>query len=444
MLRAPLLVIGSMVMAFIVNAKLALILIVTIPILLPFLLWILKSGGMLFRLVQEKLDSVNGVMRENLSGMRLIRAFLRQDYEVKRFTKVNKDLMDNTISALRFMQTIMPVLLLVMNIAILGVLWVGHLQLTNNEIKMGEIVAIVNYGMRMTAAFSMLTFIIMAFSRARASANRISLVLETTVDIVDSIDYGDGTINKLNGDVAFEDVSFNYPNTNDTVLHDISFSVPQGKTVAILGATGSGKSSLFQLIPRLYDVTKGCVRVDGKDVRSIKQDELRKQIGYVPQESLLFTGTIRENIAWGKEDATLLEMEKATQDAQIYDTIIKLPNQFDTRIGQKGINLSGGQKQRIAIARALIRQPKILLLDDSTSALDLKTESRLLEAIKKYSCTTLIITQKITTAMAADQILILEDGRLIAEGHHAELLKRSSLYQQIYQSQFGEDESKHA
>lgn len=445
MMRAPLLIIGGLIMAFVVDVKLALILSAVAPFLFLFLFWVMGKGGALFKAVQEKLDSVNSVMQENLTGIRLIKAFVRRNHEVKRFTRTNEDLRDSTVKALRLMEVTMPVLLFIMNLSILGVLWFGSIQVNSGDVKVGEVVAIVNYATRITAAFSIFSWIIMAFSRARASANRVKEVLDTEVDLTDrseSLDMKELTVSQ--GEIHFKDVSFKYPGTSEKVLDGISFTVHPGETVAILGATGSGKTTLFQLIPRLYDVTGGKVEIDGHDVRELKMENLRMKIGFVPQEALLFTGSVKENISWGKEHATMEEITEAAVNAQIHETIMKLPQGYETRVGQKGVNLSGGQKQRLSIARALVRKPKILLLDDSTSALDMKTEAKLLSSLKEYTCTTLIITQKISTAMEADRILLLEDGMLLAEGDHENLLKTSGLYKRIFQSQSGEENRDYA
>lgn len=439
-LRAPLLVIGGIVLALTVNVKLALGFILVIPPLLFFLIWIMKKSTRLFKIVQGKLDRVNMVMRENLTGIRLIRAFSRGEHESKRFKQSNQDLRERTVFALRVTETAIPVLLFFMNLTVLVVLWFGNIDIQNGNVTVGEVVAVVNYTARITQAFSMFSWIIMVFSRAMASTDRIEEVLITESDLPD----GNNKLEKADlagGKIEFKHVSFRYPGTKTDVLKDINFCANPGETVALLGATGSGKSSLFQLIPRLYDSTKGKIEIDGVDVSTLEFDHLRKQIGYVPQEALLFTGTIKENLAWGKEDAAYDEMVKATKDAQILDTIETLPHKFETMLGQKGVNLSGGQKQRLSIARALIKMPRILLLDDSTSALDLKTEAKLLAALKPYKCTTLIITQKISTAKEADSILLLEDGEIIAAGNHDDLLEDSKLYQDIYQSQLGLAES---
>ncbi|WP_404323581.1 ABC transporter ATP-binding protein/permease [Cytobacillus firmus] len=445
MMRAPLLIIGGLIMAFVVDVKLALILSAVAPFLFLFLFWVMGKGGALFKAVQEKLDSVNSVMQENLTGIRLIKAFVRRNHEVKRFTRTNEDLRDGTVKALRLMEVTMPVLLFIMNLSILGVLWFGSIQVNAGDVKVGEVVAIVNYATRITAAFSIFSWIIMAFSRARASANRVTEVLDTEVDLTDRQESHDRKgLTVSRGEIHFKDVSFKYPGTSEKVLDGISFIIHPGETVAIMGATGSGKTSLFQLIPRLYDVTGGRVEIDGRDVRELKMENLRRKIGFVPQEALLFTGSVKENISWGKEDAAMEEITEAAVNAQIHETIMKLPQGYETRVGQKGVNLSGGQKQRLSIARALVRKPKILLLDDSTSALDMKTEAKLLNSLKQYTCTTMIITQKISTAMEADRILLLEDGVLLAEGDHETLLKTSGLYKRIFQSQSGEGNRNYA
>ncbi|WP_017729093.1 ABC transporter ATP-binding protein [Halalkalibacterium ligniniphilum] len=442
MMRAPLIVIGGMTMAFIVNARLALILLCTVPLLTIFLIWMMRKGTILFSQVQKKLDRVNQVTRENLMGMRLIKAFLRRNHEGIRFTAANEELKEKTVRALRWMEVTMPLLLLLMNVSIMAVLWFGSFEVQAGGAHVGEVVAIVNYATRTTSALTVFSMIIIVFSRARASSERITEVLNTEIDLVDEEGAAEA-VNIQEGAIEFERVSFKYPKMETYVLEDISFVVHPKETVAILGATGSGKSTLFQLIPRLYDPVAGRILIDGNDIRKLEQKSLRDKIGYVPQESLLFSGTIKENIAWGKSDATMEEIIKAAKDAQIHETVEKLPHQYETKVGQKGVNMSGGQKQRLSIARALVRQPKILLLDDSTSALDLKTEARLIEALSTYSCTTIVITQKLETAMQADTIIFLEEGRVIGQGSHEHLLRNSRLYQEVYRSQFGKEAFSH-
>lgn len=429
-------------MAITVNLKLALVLVISIPILVFFLGWVMKRAAKLFRLVQIKLDNVNSVMRENLIGMRLIKAFLRKDHEIHRFSGANDELKRNTVNSLRLIETTMPILMLVMNVAILVILWFGSGFISSGDIKVGEVVAIVNYATRIAGSLSVFSWLIMVLSRAKASADRVTEIFDTPIDLDEGI-LKRQTGNVKEGGIEFQDVTFRYPGSEEPVLKNLSFSVKAGQSLAIIGATGSGKTSLFQLIPRLFEVESGTIRIDGQDVRDIPLDSLRKRIGYVPQEAMLFSGSIESNIAWGKEDASLEEVMTAAQHAQIHDTVMKLPKQYETRLGQKGVNLSGGQKQRLSVARALVRKPKILLLDDSTSALDLKTESRLLNALESYTCTTLIITQKVSTAMEADKILLLEDGEVLAEGKHKELFKANELYRKIVSSQYGEEEVSH-
>ncbi|MFL1676297.1 ABC transporter ATP-binding protein [Paenibacillus dendritiformis] len=435
MMRAPLMMIGGLVMALLVNFRLALILAVVTPVLFILLVWLMNKAFLLFRSVQDRLDRVNGVLRENLFGMRLIKAFVRDKHEVDRFEEANGQLMDRTVAALRLIEFTVPLLLLLMNGSILFVLWYGGLGVQSGSTDLGEVVAVVNYTTRITGALSMVSMIMMNLSRAKASAQRIADVLQSEVDVTDAADADpDAVVSE--GRVEFQHVSFHYPDTEAPVLQDVSFTVGSGETIAIMGATGSGKSSLFQLIPRLYDVSEGRVLLDGMDVRRMTMEQLRRHIGYVPQEVMLFSGTVKDNIRWGKQDASDDEVMEAAQRAQIHDTIMKLPRQYDTMLGQKGINLSGGQKQRLSIARALIRKPKLLLLDDSTSALDVKTEARLLEALGANPCTTLIITQKISTALQADAVILIDDGRILDQGSHDELMRRSELYRRIVQSQF--------
>lgn len=443
MMRAPLLICGGLVMALLVNFKLALILAVVTPLLLILLVWTMNKGFKLFRNGQSRLDRVNSLLRENLLGMKLIKAFVRANHEIQKFTQANSELRDVTVAALRLVELTIPRLVLIMNFSLLFILWFGHIEVSKEGINVGEVVAVVNYATRITAALSPVSMIVNTISRARASAKRIADVLEAKVDLVE-MENADPKLRITEGKIAFENVSFQYPGHTSPVLQSISFTVNPGETVAILGATGSGKSSLFQLIPRLYDVTAGSIRIDDIDIRAMKLEELRTQIGFVPQEALLFTGTVKENIQWGKEDATMEEIIEAAKNAQIHETIMKFPHQYDTVLGQKGVNLSGGQKQRISIARALVRKPKLLLLDDSTSALDLRTEANLLSALKRYPATKLIITQKISTALQADTILLLEDGKLIAHGNHQYLSQHSALYQQIIHSQFGEERVSYA
>lgn len=436
MMRAPLLIIGGIALSFFVNVQLALVFAVVIPLLVLTITILMRKGAVSFGWVQRKLDQVNHSMRENLLAIKLIKAFVRRGHEAKQFVTKNEQLKDQTMRALRLMEVTQPILLLLMNASIIAVLWFGSVQLGTGGAQVGEIVAIVNYATRITGALTVLSMIIMVVSRAKASAERIEEVLtECSGDEEQAIQKGEKSYVQK-GDLTFEHVSFAYPESNRNAIHDLSFHVSAYQTVAVIGATGSGKSSLFQLIPRLYETTDGHISIDGTNINELDLRTLRNTIGYVSQQTMLFSGTIRENISWGKPDATLEEIIQATEAAQIHQTISNLPDGYDTRIGQRGVNLSGGQKQRIAIARALLRKPAILLLDDSTSALDNKTEAAFFKALKQYPCTTILITQKLSTAMAADSILLLEHGELVDEGRHEQLLATSSFYQELYYSQY--------
>ncbi|WP_394189656.1 ABC transporter ATP-binding protein [Paenisporosarcina quisquiliarum] len=434
MLRAPLLVLGSLIMAFIVNAYLAMFLVVAVPFLIIFLYIMVRKGVTYFARVQVSLDRVNRVLQENLQAVRLIKAYLRGKYESSRFEQVSGLLKMDTVKALRMMEIILPLLLFVMNVSLLAVLWFGADRIQTNDAQIGELVAIVNYAMRMTGAFSMFAFIIMAVARAKASAERMEEVLLVNEGLERNEQTGE--MRKFaNGEITFKNVSFNYLNTKEPVLKDINFSMKSGEKLAIMGATGSGKSTLLQLITRFFDVTSGSVEIDGKNVKDWSLDQLRQTIGLVPQQSLLFSGSIYQNLAWGKIEASIEELEQAAKQAQIHTSVEQFTKGYETRVGQKGVNLSGGQKQRLSIARALVRKPEILLLDDSTSALDVKTETALWEALEKEDATMLVVTQKIRTAKGADRILLLDNGRISGYGTHKELLRSSKLYREIAESQ---------
>ena len=439
MLRAPLLVVGSMIMSFLIDPYLALFLVIGAPFLVIFLFLMSRKGLKLFGKVQKSVDHVNRKIQENLQAVRLVKAYLRGNFEASRFSNVANTLKMDNVKAFRIMELILPVLLLVMNVSLMAVLWFGSKEIQTGEAQMGELIAIVNYAMRMTGAFSMFAFIIIFFSRAKASAERmeeILLVEEGIEDIgSDKVDVVPGV-----GEIEFQQVSFHYPTTNMPVLKDVSFTVKPGSKLAVMGATGSGKSTLLNLIPRFFDATEGKILIDGVEVKDWPLKELRQVIGLVPQQSILFTGSIEENLGWGDSDATEELLKEAAKQAQIHNSIEQFPDQYETRVGQKGVNLSGGQKQRLSIARALVRKPEILLLDDSTSALDVSTENALWEALEQENATMLVITQKIRTAKGADQILLLEDGQVSAYGTHEQLMESSSLYREIAESQQEGDE----
>lgn len=435
MLRAPLVVLGSLIMAFYVDASLAIYLGIGLPFLAIFMLMMVKKSIVQFSAVQRRVDRVNRMIQENLQAMRLVKAYLRGVYEASRFEKVANALKKDTSSALRLMEYIQPILLIVMNLAMLVILWFGAGQIQKEQTQIGDIAAIVNYTMRITGSFSMFAFIITLFSRAKASADRMEEILLIEDGVENVILHPQIEVPSKKGELVFENVSFQYPRTDRYVLKNISFTCKQGEKVAIMGATGSGKSTLLQLITNFYEVEEGRILVDGLDLKEWNVEKLRQIIGYVPQRALLFTGTIFDNITWGKTDATLEEVMTATKQAQIHDSVMHFPNSYQTRVGQKGVNLSGGQKQRLSIARAILRKPEFLLFDDSTSALDIKTESALWDALANERATLLVVTQKIQTAKDADQIILLENGVLSACGTHDELMTSSTLYQRIAQSQ---------
>lgn len=435
MLRAPLVVLGSLIMAFYVDASLAIYLGIGLPFLAIFMLMMVKKSIVQFSAVQRRVDRVNRMIQENLQAMRLVKAYLRGLYEASRFEKVANALKKDTSSALRLMEYIQPILLIVMNLAMLVILWFGAGQIQKEQTQIGDIAAIVNYTMRITGSFSMFAFIITLFSRAKASADRMEEILLIEDGVENVILHPQIEVPSKKGELVFENVSFQYPRTDRYVLKNISFTCKQGEKVAIMGATGSGKSTLLQLITNFYEVEEGRILVDGLDLKEWNVEKLRQIIGYVPQRALLFTGTIFDNITWGKTDATLEEVMTATKQAQIHDSVMHFPNSYQTRVGQKGVNLSGGQKQRLSIARAILRKPEFLLFDDSTSALDIKTESALWDALADERATMLVVTQKIQTAKDADQIILLENGVLSACGTHDELMTSSTLYQRIAQSQ---------
>ncbi|MBA2175032.1 ABC transporter ATP-binding protein [Halobacillus locisalis] len=433
-LRAPLFIIFALIMAFTIDVQLATILVVAVPVFLLFLFFILTKGVRLFNAVQTRIDRVNTVIRENLTGIRLIKGFNRGAHEERRFYDVNDSLMEKNKRALWLMEVAMPVVMLGVNIIILVILWLGASRLQEQSIQPGEVVAIINYATRIMFTFSIFTFLIMVFSRGHASATRIGEVLDEETPTF--LQVSDGKTPVLKGDVTFQDVSFSHE--REPTLHSISFQVKAGQTVGILGETGSGKTSMLHLIPRLFEKDSGSIYLDDYKIEELDVKELRKQISLVPQEIHLFSGTVKENIAWGKEQATDEEIITAAKQAQIHAFITSLPDGYATQLGQKGVTFSGGQKQRLSIARALVRKPKVLILDDSTSALDAHTEYRLMEALKDQSCTVFMVAQKISSLKASHTIMLLHKGELIAEGTHEQLLRESRYYLDVYQSQLEE------
>ncbi|WP_138493652.1 ABC transporter ATP-binding protein [Paenibacillus pinistramenti] len=443
--RSPLLLIGSLVMALRISPVLTLILAVSVPLLFLILFVLIKLSFPLFAKMQAKLDGVNTVLQENLSGIRVIKAFVRARQEQKRFQTANKDYTETAIKANRLMALNMPLMMLILNASIAAVLWFGGLQSWNHGLPVGDLIAFINYVTQLLMSMLMLSNMLTFVSRAKVSADRVEEVMAVTSEI----DQAPGADHEAvqAGRIEFSQVSFAYDEEDENlVLEDISFTVHPGETVAVLGATGAGKSTLVSLIPRLYDVSSGSIRIDGTDIRNIHLDHLRSRIGFVMQQSILFTGTIRDNIRFGRPAATDEEVEQAARIAEAHDFISALPDGYDTLLGQRGINLSGGQKQRLSIARALLIQPAVLILDDSTSALDAATDSRVRQQLKQQmrACTTIMIAQRVSSVIEADRILILENGRIAAQGTHEELLRSSEIYRDIRQSQLkGEEQAAH-
>ena len=438
LVRAPFLCIGGVVMVLVLNAKLSLVVLAAIPFLTAMIVFLLKRGRPLFTSMQEKLDRVNTVMQENLSGIRVVKAFARADHEKAKFKVANDDLCDSTMRAMMMMSMAFPLINLIMNATMILMYAFGGSMVFHGELTPGEIMAFSNYIMQILMSLTMSSFMLMFLSRAGVSIRRVLEVLNTQSDIVDGPD-ADAAVTR--GEVAFDHVSFAYPGQSGNVLSDITFTARAGETVAILGSTGSGKSTLISLIPRLYDASAGSVKIDGRDVRAYHLNTLRGAIGVALQESVLFTGTIEENLRWGDENAPMEELRHAAAIAQADPFVEKLADGYQTELGQRGVNLSGGQKQRLCIARALAKHPRILILDDSTSAVDLATEAEIQKGLRGAfgDMTVFIIAQRISSVMDADRILVMENGRVIDSGKHEELKKRCEVYREIVVSQLGEE-----
>lgn len=407
MVRAPLLFVGGIIMAISLNKNLSIIFLFSIPILASIFLFIMKKSFPLFSEVQKRIDYVNNVVRENLVGIRVVRAFRREDYEKERFKYANTMLMNAVIKAIVLMIIAMPLFMLVMNLSILVVLWFGGLLVNQGNMKVGEVMAYINYMGQIMFSLMMIGNILMFVSRASVSAERVLEVLEEKIDIQNKENADKTHIRE--GKVKFEHVYFSYFNKEESVLKDINFEINSGEIIGIIGTTGSGKSTLVNLIPRLYDVTSGRILIDGRDIRDIDLKILRDAISMVPQDTILFSGTIKENICWGKEDATYEEIIESAKIAQAHEFIIRLPQGYDTVIGERGVTLSGGQKQRIAIARALIKKPKILILDDATSALDFATEQKIIHGLRVIikNCITLFDSTILILSISLVILLII-------------------------------------
>ncbi|MED1469155.1 ABC transporter ATP-binding protein [Bacillus salipaludis] len=437
--KAPLLAIGGLIMASRLNLRLTVVLAVVVPIVGVLIVMNMRLGFPLFTKVQKALDRVNSVMREYLSGVRVVKAFNRMDVEIAKFTKANHQFQDQSISATRLMSIFGPSIMLTVNLGIVAVLWLGGLGVESGHIQVGHIIAFTNYMTQILFSLMMISMVFNMFVRAKASAGRIGEVFQQEDFQTWKDEVNENPIEK--GRIDFENVSFSYEGTNEPILKDINLTFLPGETVGIIGSTGSGKSTLVGLIPRFYDVSSGTIKVDGENVNEVDPKRLREKIAIVPQKTILFTGSVAENIKWGKEDASDEEIEAAAVIAGSHDFISASPEGYQTTIGQGGVNFSGGQKQRISIARALIKKPEILILDDSTSAVDVATEAKIKESLKKYAkgLTCLLIAQRITSIIDADKIVVMDQGKVVGIGTHEELIHECKVYQEIFQSQIGKE-----
>ena len=438
MLRAPGMFLGALVMAFWMNAELAAVILVVIPLLTAAIVWILRTAYPRFTAMQKALDTLNSGIQEVLTNVRVVKSFVREDYEEKRFADTNRELKEAGLRALKIVIATMPVMMFAMNVTTLAVVWFGGNLIIGGRMAVGDLTAFTTYIVQILMSLMMLSMVFLQSSRAMASIRRIDEVLDEPIDLSDeNASQKDRKVEK--GRVEFKDVSFSYREGGEPVLSHISLTAEPGETIGILGATGSGKTSLVQLIPRLYDVTEGSVRVDGIDVREYSLKNLRDGVGMVLQKNVLFSGTIEENLRWGDETATEEEVRRAAVYAQADSFVNSFAEGYKTEMGQGGVNVSGGQKQRLCIARALLKKPKILILDDSTSAVDTATEAAIRTAFREdlKDTTKFIIAQRLSSLEYADRILVLEDGRSIGEGTQEKLLASCEAYREIYETQYG-------
>lgn len=438
--KAPILCLGSIIMAVRLNLKLSVVLIGIVPIIGILIFFNMKIGYPYFVRVQKALDSVNSIMREYLSGVRVVKAFNKTSYETKKFNKINEEYSALSTTAIRIIAIFSPANALIVNFGIILILWIGAININMGSMQVGQIIAFINYMTQILFSIMIIAMVFNTFVRARASAERIEeVILEQSTIFYKSIQ---NIQFQCRGRVDFEHVYFSYSNQlAKPIIKDVSFTCMPGETIGIIGPTGSGKSSLVNLIPRFYDATFGCVKVDGVDVRHIDKDTLIKKIAIVPQKTILFTGSVIDNIRWGDEKASFEEVRKAAEISQADDFILSLPEKYNTILGQGGVNFSGGQKQRVSIARALIKKPEILILDDSTSAVDVTTERNIRKGLKKYAeaLTCIIIAQRITSVMDADKIIVLDEGEIKAIGNHEDLIKNCDIYKDIFYSQMGKE-----
>ena len=440
-LRAPGMFLGALIMAFMMNRQLAVIILIVIPLLLAAIILILKTAFPRFGEMQRRLDRLNSGIQESLTNVRVVKSFVREDHEIEKFSRLNRDLKESSLRALRIVITTMPVMMFAMNVTTLAVVWYGGNIIIAGKMPVGDLTAFTTYIVQILMSLMMLSMVFLQSSRASASMKRINEIFDTEIGLND--DHAKNKDKKVTeGRVEFKNVSFGYSGENgrkDLVLEGISFTAEPGQTIGIIGSTGSGKTSLVQLIPRLYDVTGGEVLVDGVNVKEYSLKHLREGVGMVLQKNILFSGTIEENLRWGNEDAPMEDVIRFSESAQADPFVKNFKNGYDTEMGQGGVNVSGGQKQRLCIARALLKRPKILILDDSTSAVDTATEAKIRESLYHdlKDTTKIIIAQRISSVQEADQILVLEDGKIIGHGTHEELLKTCEAYSEIYTTQIG-------
>ncbi len=439
-ITAPITLVAGVILAINQDAQLSWILVVAIPLLVGIILLLMSRAIPLFRVIQVKLDSLNLVLDEGLTGVRVVRAFNRQKHEERRFDDANLDLTNVSIRVNRLMAFLMPIMMLVLNLSSVAILWFGAQRINAGAMQVGALIAFLQYAMQILFALLMLSMMFIMLPRAAASADRINEVLAVEPNIVDAeqVKHAD----TQSGYLEFQNVTFSYPGAEKPALSNISFQATPGKVTAIIGGTGSGKSTLVSLIPRFYDVDSGHILVDGVDVRDLAQEYLRAKMSLVPQKTVLFSGTITENIRYGKEDATEAEVRHAATVAQASNFIADMAGEFDAVIAQGGTNISGGQKQRLSIARALVRKPELYLFDDSFSALDMKTDAQLRAALKQETraSTVLIVSQRVSTIMDADQIIVLDEGRIVGIGTHRVLMNTCGVYRDIVSSQLSVEE----
>jgi ATP-binding cassette subfamily B protein len=431
--------IGSVGIMWVTNSRLATIMLALLPVTILLVTLFIRIVQPLFVRVQERLEYLNQVLQENLSGIRVVKSFVRRDHENQRFEEANVELYGTSLRVTQLLSVFFPIIMALLNLGTVAIIYFGGLQVFAGHTSVGQIMAFVNYLFSTMFPVLMLAMMAGQISASNASAGRIMQVLDSAPEVEDKTDSIE--LDNIRGEVAFDDVTFSYRDDGgDPVLCDISFTAEPGETVALLGSTGSGKSSLINLIPRFYDVSKGRVTIDGVDVRDIQMKSLRRNIGISLQEAVLFSGTIKDNIRYGRPNASDEEVITAAKAAQAHDFIVEFPEGYNTMVGQRGVNLSGGQKQRVAIARALLVKPMILILDDSTSAVDVETEAKIEEALEELMVdrTSFVIAQRISTVLKADKSMVRDDGRIAAEGNHAELMDASPIYREIYESQLGD------